>query len=98
MKKNPPVFQPSFKDLQVVSSRIISGTFSLAQNLGVRLDVNSKLLFLMHILTNVCVVRRMRGVKVSAASAAGEVLYTIVTYSRLASVWQSNAFPGHPEK
>lgn len=36
----------------------------------------------------------MRG-KVSAASTAGEVLQTIVTHSKHASIWQSNTFPGH---
>lgn len=33
--------------------------------------------------------------KVSAASTAGEVLQTIVTHSKHASIWQSNTFPGH---
>lgn len=36
----------------------------------------------------------MRG-KVSAVSAAGEVLQTIVTNSKHALIWQSDAFPGH---
>lgn len=36
----------------------------------------------------------MKG-KVSAASAAGEVLQTLVTNSKHASLWQSDTFPGH---
>lgn len=33
--------------------------------------------------------------QVSTASAAGEVLQTIVTNSKHASIWQNDTFPGH---
>lgn len=51
--KTMPVSHLSPRELQAVSNRTVSGTFSLAEKPGVRLDVNNKLLFLVNIPINV---------------------------------------------
>lgn len=90
-----PASHPSPRELSVVSSR---PTFSFAEEPGVRLDVNNKLIVLISTPTEV-EMRMLAGRREgrSAQRVPLKVLQAVVTDSRHASGWHSDTFLGHLE-